>query len=109
MSQPTQAKLILHPGEIHHGQKFGPHTISRGAVLFDCDWNGGRFESGLFMGGMFRAGEFTGGTFLGGIFLRSARWIDGAWEGGFDDEGLYRSRNVIPAAHDQAKQGPATR
>jgi hypothetical protein len=95
--QTTPDALVLHPGEIHRQQKFGANTVNRGAVLIECDWDGGRFEAGLFMGGMFRAGEFTGGIFLGGIFLQSGRWISGTWEGGFDSEGLYQSRGVIPA------------
>lgn len=95
---PTRDELILHPGEIHRAETFGPNTINRGAVLIECDWDGGRFEAGLFMGGMFRSGDFTGGIFLGGIFLQSGRWISGTWEGGFDHEGLYRSRGVVPAS-----------
>ena len=88
-------EVVLHPGEIHRQQKFGPYTVNRGAVLIECDWDGGRFEAGLFMGGMFRTGEFSGGTFLGGIFL-SGRWIGGSWIGGFDREGFYHSRGATP-------------
>ena len=91
------SELVLQPGEFHRHQKFGPHTISRGAVLIECVWDGGRFESGLFMGGVFRSGEFAGGTFLGGIFL-SATWRDGIWIGGFDSEGFYHSRGATPSS-----------
>jgi hypothetical protein len=91
-----EEKLQLNPGEIHTGKKFGPSTMNRGAALFDCEWDGGSFESGMFMGGIFRSGQFAGGLFLGGIFWDGA-WIDGTWEGGFDRNGLYHSRGDIPS------------
>ncbi len=88
--------LILAPGELHVRKTFAPGTVCRGAVLFECEWDGGRFETGLFMAGMFRSGEFVGGTFLGGIFWDGA-WLGGTWEGGFDRAGIYHSRNNVPA------------
>ena len=91
----AQEPLILLTGELHAHKKFGPETINRGAVLFECDWDGGVFESGLFLGGMFRSGQFTGGMFLAGIFCGGS-WVGGTWEGGFDRAGIYRSRNDIP-------------
>jgi hypothetical protein len=87
--------VVLKRGEIHVRKKFGPDTVNRGAVLFECEWDGGRFEAGLFSGGMFRSGQFTGGTFLGGIFWSGA-WMGGIWEGGFDRGGIYHSRGDSP-------------
>ena len=87
---------ILAPGELYIGKKFGPGTINRGAALFECEWDGGRFEAGLFSGGMFRSGEFAGGIFLGGIFW-DGRWVNGTWEGGFDRRGTYHSRGDCPS------------
>jgi hypothetical protein len=88
--------LILEPGEMHIRKKFGLDTINRGAALFGCEWDGGRFEGGLFTGGMFRSGQFVGGIFLGGIFLGT--WVTGTWEGGFDRNGIYHSRGDSPAS-----------
>jgi hypothetical protein len=88
--------LILGPGELHVRKTFGPDTISRGAALFECEWDGGRFEAGLFLSGMFRSGAFVGGIFLGGIFW-AGTWLGGTWEGGFDRSGIYHSRNAVPA------------
>lgn len=87
--------LILEPGAIYCQKTFGPNVVNRGAALIQCEWNGGRFESGLFMGGMFRSGQFVGGTFLGGIFWSGA-WLGGTWEGGFDCHGIYHSRGDHP-------------
>ena len=87
--------LILQPGELHIQKSFGPHTVNRGAVLFECEWDGGRFEAGLLIGGMFRSGQFEGGIFLGGIFWDGA-WVNGTWEGGFDRRGIYHSRDDRP-------------
>ena len=87
--------LILRPGELHEGKNFGPGTINQGAALFECEWDGGRFEAGIFIGGMFRSGHFAGGTFQGGIFW-SGTWAAGAWEGGFDRRGIYHSRDGRP-------------
>jgi len=95
--QDAAKPLILLSGELHTNKKFGPETINRGAALFECEWDGGVFESGLFVGGMFRSGRFAGGTFLGGIFWGGS-WLDGTWEGGFDRVGIYRSRGDNPTA-----------
>ena len=56
--------LVLERGETYVRKKFGPGTVNRGAALFECEWDGGRFEAGLFTGGMFRSGQFVGGIFL---------------------------------------------
>jgi hypothetical protein len=87
---------VLKRGEIHIGKKFGPDTVSSGAALFECEWDGGRFEAGLFSGGMFRSGQFAGGIFLGGIFWGGV-WMGGIWEGGFDRGGIYHSRGDSPS------------
>jgi hypothetical protein len=60
--------VVLAQGEFHHKRRFGPETVNRGAVLLECEWDGGVFESGIMMGGIFRSGEFRGGTFWGGVF-----------------------------------------
>jgi|SRR6516225_1359883 len=93
----AQEPLILLSGELHTHRKFGPHTINRGAALFECEWDGGLFESGLFVGGLFRSGQFAGGMFLGGIFWGGS-WVSGTWEGGFDRTGIYRSRDDRPTS-----------
>jgi hypothetical protein len=87
--------LVLRRGELHIQKHFGPRTVNRGAALFECEWDGGRFEAGLFTGGMFRSGKFTGGIFLGGIFW-GGTWVSGTWEGGFDRSGIYHSRGDSP-------------
>ena len=87
---------ILHPGEQYERTRFGCGTVNRGAMLLDCEWDGGRFESGVFIGGMFRSGDFAGGTWMGGIFLNGT-WHAGVWEGGFDPKGIYRPRGETPA------------
>jgi hypothetical protein len=101
-SSREEEKLLLNPGELHTGKRFGPNTVNRGAALFDCEWDGGSFESGMFMGGMFRSGQFAGGLFLGGIFLDGV-WTDGIWEGGFDRNGLYHSRGDRPGISESGK------
>ena len=89
--------LILGPGELHIRKRFGPETLNRGAALFECEWDGGRFESGLFTAGMFRSGTFVDGTFLGGIFW-GGTWEGGIWESGFDRSGIYHPRDDSPSA-----------
>jgi hypothetical protein len=89
--------LILLAGELHANKKFGPETINRGAALFECEWDGGVFESGMFCGGLFRSGQFAGGMFIGGIFWGGS-WLGGTWEGGFDRAGLYRYRTECPTS-----------
>jgi hypothetical protein len=95
--QNDSPNLILVSGELHMNKKFGPNTINRGAALFECEWDGGRFESGMFCGGLFRSGQFTGGMFIGGIFWGGS-WEGGIWEGGFDRAGIYRYRSECPGS-----------
>ena len=97
MERMMSSILVLRPGELHAGKKFGPDTINRGAALFECEWDGGRFEAGLFTSGIFRSGQFVGGVFLGGIFW-GGTWVSGTWEGGFDRDGIYHSRNDSPSS-----------
>jgi hypothetical protein len=91
----AQQLRILQAGEFYHKERFGPETVNRGAVLLECEWDGGVFESGVMLGGLFRDGEFQGGTFWGGIFW-AGRWRGGTWESGFDREGRYRPRTDAP-------------
>ena len=95
--QSDSQNLILVSGELHMNKKFGPNTINRGAALFECEWDGGRFESGMFCGGLFRSGQFTGGMFIGGIFWDGS-WEGGIWGGGFDRAGIYRYRSECPGS-----------
>jgi hypothetical protein len=87
--------LVLAEGELHHQRRFGPETVNRGAVLLDCEWDGGVFESGAMVSGLFRSGEIRGGTFLGGLFLDGS-WTGGTWERGYDRHGRYRPRTDRP-------------
>lgn len=86
---------VLAEGELHHQRRFGPGTVNRGAVLLDCEWDGGVFESGALVSGLFRSGELRGGTFLGGLFLDGV-WTGGSWERGYDRQGRYRPRTDHP-------------
>lgn len=86
---------VLAEGELHHQRRFGPGTVNRGAVLLDCEWDGGVFESGALVSGLFRSGSFRGGTFLGGLFLDGV-WTGGSWERGYDHQGRYRPRTDHP-------------
>jgi hypothetical protein len=95
MNEPMS--LVLAAGELYREKKFGPNTVNQGAALFECQWDGRRFEAGLFTGGIFRSGEFVGGIFLGGIFW-GGTWVSGIWEGGFDRTGTYHSRGDSPCA-----------
>ena len=91
-------KTVLQKGEFYHKQTFGPEIINRGAVLLECEWNGGIVESGILMGCFFRSGQFRGGSFWGGVFW-DGEWIDGVWENGFDRSGRYRPRTDHPPHH----------
>ena len=87
---------VLKPGEVYKQTTFGAHTVNRGALLLECEWDGGAFEAGLFIGGMFRSGSFIDGMFLGGVFW-DGTWIRGIWAGGFDGRGIYRPRGDDPS------------
>ena len=88
-------EVILGRGEFHHKKRFGKDAVARGAVLLECEWDGGVFEDGAFIGGLFRSGEFQGGTFWGGVWL-GGTWRAGSWESGFDATGRYRPRTDHP-------------
>lgn len=88
-------KRILQPGEFYHKQRFDQHTVNRGAVLLECEWDGGLFESGMMLGGMFRSGEFRDGIFSGAVFWDGV-WQAGTWLCGFDRQGYYRPRTDHP-------------
>ncbi|HYN20660.1 MAG TPA: hypothetical protein VE078_06845 [Thermoanaerobaculia bacterium] len=100
--------LVLQEGELYHQRRFGPETVNRGAVLLDCEWDGGVFESGLFVSGLFRTGEFRGGAFLGGIFWEGA-WTGGSWERGYDRLGRYHARTEHPPHGEPRYPPPAAR
>ena len=87
--------VALEAGEFHHKRSFGPEAVNRGAVLLECEWNGGVFEAGMMLGGFFRAGEFRGGIFSGAVFWDGV-WRGGTWLGGFDRMGCYRPRTDAP-------------
>lgn len=91
----TEETQVLTEGEFYHKVGFDAQTINRGAVLLECEWDGGVFESGVMLGGIFRSGRFCGGTFWGGVFLEGA-WEEGVWECGFDRRGRYRPRTDRP-------------
>jgi len=87
--------LVLAEGELHQNEAFGRGTVNRGAILLDCTWDGGVFESGVMVGGLFRSGTFVGGVFCGGVWL-GGTWKGGAWEQGFGPDGRYHPRTVHP-------------
>ena len=87
--------LVLGEGELHQHETFGRGTVNRGAVLLECTWDGGDFESGVMQGGLFRSGTFLGGVFRGGVWL-GGTWKGGAWEYGFGPDGKYHPRTVHP-------------
>jgi hypothetical protein len=87
--------LILGKGEFHHKETFGRGAVNRGAVLLECTWDGGDFESGVMLGGLFRSGTFLGGVFWGGVWL-AGTWRAGTWEHGFGPDGTYRPRTLHP-------------
>ena len=86
---------VLEEGELHYRRRFGPQTVNRGAVLLECEWNGGVFESGMILGGIFRSGSFRGGFFSGAIFV-AGEWLGGEWHCGYDAAGVYRPRTDAP-------------
>lgn len=92
---PPADLFVLTRGEFHHKRSFGPGTICRGAVLLECEWDGGVFESGVMLGGLFRSGTFQDGVFWGGVWLGGS-WMGGSWEHGFGPDGRYRPRTDHP-------------
>ncbi len=88
--------LVLGPGEFFRKVRFGKATVNRGAVLLECEWDGGTFESGIMLAGIFLSGVVRDGTFSGVIF-RDGCWQGGTWLGGFDRSGRYRPRTDHPS------------
>ncbi len=86
---------VLLPGEFHEHERFGPATVNRGAVLWECEWDGGIFESGVMLGGIFRAGEFRDGV-AWTTFWKGGLWKGGFWHNGFSPDGAYRPRDAFP-------------
>jgi hypothetical protein len=100
----TQA-LVLREGELYHQRRFGPETVNRGAVLLECEWDGGVFESGALVSGLFRSGEMRGGSLLGAVFWEGT-WTGGTWERGYDRRGRYRPRGDHPP-HGEPSEAPS--
>lgn len=88
---------VLGPGELHVHVCFGPETVNRGAVLWECEWDGGVFESGVMLGGIFRAGEFRDGV-VWAIYWKGGVWKGGFWHHGFSPDGAYRPRGAFPGS-----------
>ncbi len=88
-------EAILRKGEFHAHERFGPETVNRGAVLWECEWDGGVFESGVMLGGIFRAGEFRDGV-VWAAWWKGGVWKGGFWHHGFADDGTYRPRGAFP-------------
>ena len=82
---------VLGPGELHAHERFGADTVNRGAVLWECEWDGGVFESGVMLGGIFRAGEFRDGV------VWAAYWKGGVVEGRLLASRLLARRRVSAA------------
>ena len=86
---------VLLKGDFRRDEKFGPGTVNKGAIIMDCGWDGGVFETGIMVGGIFRSGVFRGGTLYGSVWL-GGEWVGGRWECGFDQTGRYRPRTDHP-------------
>jgi hypothetical protein len=86
---------VLGPGELHAHERFGPETVNRGAVLWECEWDGGVFESGVMLGGIFRTGEFRDGV-VWATYWKGGVWKGGFWHHGFSPDGAYRPRGAFP-------------
>jgi hypothetical protein len=98
---------ILLPGELHEHERFGPATVNRGAVLWECEWDGGVFESGVMLGGIFRSGEFRDGV-VWTTFWKGGVWKGGFWHNGFSPEGAYRPRGAFPGRQIPVTGSPAS-
>ena len=90
-------RRILSPGEFFAHERFGPETVNRGAVLWECEWEGGVFESGVFLGGIFRAGTFCDGV-VWAAWWKGGAWKGGFWHHGFGPDGSYRPRGAFPGS-----------
>lgn len=99
---------VLGPGELHGHERFGPGTVNRGAVLWECEWDGGVFESGVLLGGVFRAGVFRGGV-AWAVYWTGGTWERGFWHHGFGPDGAYRPREAAPGSDVPAVEAPEAR
>lgn len=88
---------VLGPGEFHAHERFDAATVNRGAVLWECEWDGGVFESGVLLGGLFRAGVFRGGV-AWAVYWKGGEWTGGLWHHGFGPDGFYLPRCAFPGS-----------
>lgn len=96
LSAPHSAgRVVLREGELRSHERFGPEAVNQGAVLWECEWDGGVFESGVMLGGVFRSGTFRGGVFWSSLW-KGGTWTGGFWHNGFGDDGRYRPRDAPP-------------
>lgn len=98
---------VLRPGELRIHERFGPATVNRGAVLFECEWDGGVFESGVMLGGVFKSGTFCGGVFWSSHW-KGGTWAGGFWHNGFGEDGRYRPRDWSPRTTAPLQPPPAS-
>ncbi|MEO8587230.1 MAG: glycosyltransferase [Acidobacteriota bacterium] len=88
---------VLGAGAFFRHERFGPDTVNRGAVVWECEWDGGVFESGVMLGGIFRAGAFRGGI-AWAVYWKGGEWTGGLWHHGFGPDGSYRPRGAFPGS-----------
>ena len=88
---------VLREGAFFAHERFGFDAVNRGAVLWECEWDGGLFESGVMLGGIFRAGTFRGGV-AWAVYWRGGEWTGGLWHHGFGLDGSYRPRGAFPGS-----------
>ena len=88
---------VLSSGAFHAHERFDASTVNRGAVLWECEWDGGIFESGVMLGGVFRSGAFRSGA-VWAAWWKGGVWEDGFWHHGFGPNGSYRPRGACPAS-----------
>ena len=97
---------VLREGELHAHERFGAGTVNRGAVLWECEWDGGVFEAGVMLGGVFRSGTFRGGVFWSSHW-KGGTWAGGFWHNGFGEDGRYRPRDAPPGTTRSSVPPPA--
>lgn len=101
------ATRVLGPGDLHAHERFGPDAVNRGAVLWECEWDGGVFESGVMLGGIFRGGEFRDGV-VWAVSWKGGVWKGGFWHHGFSSDGSYRPRGAFPGSVLSGAEVPET-
>ena len=94
---------VLREGAFFAHERFGPETVNRGAVLWECEWDGGVFESGVMLGGIFRAGEFRDGV-VWATYWKGGVWKGGLWHHGFGPDGSYRPRGAFPGSEPRSAE-----